>query len=91
MCERRKNKKFGEKTIKNAAEEEKNSSENKEGTESKRIIQFQEETEIEGDKVINKVQEELNISNVIANDKYTIVMDQYGNGYSKYNKQKYFW
>ena len=33
---------------------EKNSSENKEGTESKRIIQFQEETEIEGDKVINK-------------------------------------
>ena len=31
-----------------------------------------------------KIIELLNISNVIANDKYTIVMDQYGNGYSKY-------
>ncbi len=33
----------------------------------------------------NNVNENLNISNVIANDKYTIVMDQYGNGYSNYN------
>ena len=32
----------------------------------------------------NKINEYLNISNVIANDDYTIVMDQYGNGYSKY-------
>ena len=32
----------------------------------------------------SKINEYLNISNVIANDKYTIVMDQYGNGYSKY-------
>ena len=31
-----------------------------------------------------KINEYLNISNVIANDNYTIVMDQYGNGYSKY-------
>ena len=31
-----------------------------------------------------KINEHLNISNVIANDKYTIVMDQYGNGYSNY-------
>ena len=33
----------------------------------------------------NKIDENLNISNVISNDKYTIVMDQYGNGYSNYN------
>lgn len=26
----------------------------------------------------------MNVSNVIANDNYTIVLDQYGNGYSKY-------
>ena len=32
----------------------------------------------------NKINENLNISNVIANDKYTIIMDQFGNGYSKY-------
>ena len=32
----------------------------------------------------NKVDENLNISNVIANDDYTIVLDQYGNGYSHY-------
>lgn len=32
----------------------------------------------------SKINEYLNISNVIANDKYTIVMDQYGNGYSNY-------
>ncbi len=31
-----------------------------------------------------KINDYLNISNVIANDKYTIVMDQYGNGYSKF-------
>ncbi|MGN1327912.1 MAG: glucoamylase family protein, partial [Clostridia bacterium] len=31
-----------------------------------------------------KINENLNISNVIANDNYTIVMDQYGDGYSKY-------
>ena len=31
-----------------------------------------------------KINEYLNVSNVIANDKYTIVMNQYGNGYSKY-------
>lgn len=31
-----------------------------------------------------KINDKLNISNVIANDKYTIVMDQYGNGYSNY-------
>ena len=31
-----------------------------------------------------KINEHLNISNVIANDKYSIVMDQYGNGYSNY-------
>lgn len=33
----------------------------------------------------NKIDENLNISNVIANDKYSIIMDQYGNGYSNYN------
>lgn len=33
----------------------------------------------------SKIQPELNISNVIANENYTIVMDQYGNGYSKYH------
>ena len=32
----------------------------------------------------NKINENLNITNVIANDNYTIFMDQYGNGYSKY-------
>ena len=32
----------------------------------------------------SKINENLNISNVIANDKYTIIMDQFGNGYSKY-------
>ena len=31
-----------------------------------------------------KINEYLNISNVIANENYTIVMDQYGNGYSSY-------
>ena len=31
-----------------------------------------------------KINDYLNVSNVIANDKYTIVMDQYGNGYSKF-------
>ncbi len=31
-----------------------------------------------------KINDKLNVSNVIANDKYTIVMDQYGNGYSTY-------
>ena len=33
----------------------------------------------------NKIDPNLNISNVISNDKYNIVMDQYGNGYSTYN------
>ena len=33
----------------------------------------------------SKINENLNISNVIANDRYTVVMDQYGNGYSNYN------
>ena len=32
----------------------------------------------------SKINENLNVSNVIANDNYTIVLDQYGNGYSKY-------
>ena len=32
----------------------------------------------------SKINENLNISNVIANDNYTIVLDQYGNGYSKF-------
>ena len=32
----------------------------------------------------NKLNENLNISNVISNDKYTIVMNQFGNGYSKF-------
>ena len=31
-----------------------------------------------------KINDYMNVSNVIANDKYTVVMDQYGNGYSKY-------
>lgn len=35
-------------------------------------------------RVYTKIQENLNISNVISNDKYTVVMDQYGNGYSNY-------
>ena len=31
-----------------------------------------------------KIDENINRANVISNDQYTIVMDQYGNGYSKY-------
>ena len=32
-----------------------------------------------------KVNPNLNRLNVISNDKYTVIMDQYGNGFSKYN------
>ena len=32
-----------------------------------------------------KINENLNIINVISNDKYMVLMDQYGNGFSKYN------
>ena len=35
-------------------------------------------------RIYNKINEKLNIVNVIANDKYMILMDQKGNGYSKY-------
>lgn len=32
----------------------------------------------------NKIEENLNICNVISNEKYNVIMDQYGNGYSTY-------
>ena len=58
------------------------------------IITKEEKEKVEKIKYVNydnyterkytKINENLNISNVISNDKYTIIMDQYGNGYSKY-------
>ena len=58
------------------------------------IITKEEKEKVEKIKYVNyddytqrkytKINEYLNVSNVISNDKYTIIMDQYGNGYSKY-------
>ena len=54
--------------------------EEKEKVEKIKYVNYDDYTE----RKYTKINENLNISNVISNDKYTIVMDQYGNGYSKY-------
>lgn len=55
--------------------------EEKEKVEKIKYIDYENNTQRE----ITKVNNELNSINVIGNDSYTIVMDQKGNGYSKYN------
>ena len=54
--------------------------EEKEKVEKIKYVNYDDYTE----RKYTKINENLNISNVISNDKYTIIMDQYGNGYSKY-------
>ena len=54
--------------------------EEKEKVEKIKYVNYDDYTE----RKYTKINENLNISNVISNDKYTIVMNQYGNGYSKY-------
>ena len=55
--------------------------EEKEKVEKIKYIDYENATQRE----ITKINTELNNVNVIGNDKYTIIMDQKGNGYSKYN------
>ncbi len=55
--------------------------EEKEKVEKIKYIDYENYTQRE----ITKVDNKLNSINVIGNDSYTIVMDQKGNGYSKYN------
>jgi len=55
--------------------------EEKEKVEKIKYIDYENATQRE----ITKINTKLNNVNVIGNDKYTIIMDQKGNGYSKYN------
>ena len=55
--------------------------EEKEKVEKIKYIDYENTTQRE----ITKINTKLNNVNVIGNDKYTIIMDQKGNGYSKYN------
>ena len=55
--------------------------EEKEKVEKIKYIDYENATQRE----ITKINTKLNNVNVIGNDKYTIIMDQNGNGYSKYN------
>ena len=55
--------------------------EEKEKVEKIKYIDYENSTQRE----ITKINTKLNNVNVIGNDKYTIIMDQKGNGYSKYN------
>ena len=55
--------------------------EEKEKAEKIKYIDYENATQRE----ITKINTKLNNVNVIGNDKYTIIMDQKGNGYSKYN------
>ena len=55
--------------------------EEKEKVEKIKYIDYENTTQRE----ITKINTQLNNVNVIGNDKYTIIMDQKGNGYSKYN------
>ena len=55
--------------------------EEKEKVEKIKYIDYENATQRE----ITKTNTKLNNVNVIGNDKYTIIMDQKGNGYSKYN------
>lgn len=55
--------------------------EEKEKTEKLKYKDYESYTE----KVYTKIDEDFNKSNVIANENYTVVMNQKGNGFSKYN------